>query len=1550
MLSSSVHSVSAPSRPRPPGASRKSKTIAAVQHQHPPSSNTSTSASTSTSTSTESAPSQNFSPFQLPADALASHALPARASTMPADTSAQHHNPHPHQRTLQPSRSRLLNVFGADGVAGAGWSDDSRPGTPKSFAKHLSPSTPAGLGAGAGAAAAVVAAAAGGIASPTTDEQFSALINVALANMASRSNSNKGNANSASQNESSSGNSSASRAAALAAMASSSDLDADHIGGLSRQELEDLLVAANRKIMERERDIAIAAQIGRTLVEKHDSIKAKHDGILRALAVSNHSALPALVGEHDHQHHHHHHEVEVEVGPPRYTPPSNDTADYFGNAAGAGGATPTMASAAAFASTPTSAFADTSFERRSTDSASSHLSHRRSMGSAAAAYMQHQLEELEMRNDDLYIEVEALRSKAEDDKKRDSERLRGIQREMEALKAELSMAYSRNAELEEVARLEDERRARQGTEAWKKRVQGGSITPAQRRTQEWWADATASPIKLVVQRPASATSSSNDVSTDEHDASADLSWDSRSGDQGLRQQRLDEEEEEEEEEGEGSFGDAARLPSRDDLADAAAQDTRERALVAQLLSKIRELEEANSAISARAKEFGDRAGRAFEQGERIKDGYEAVESASRMDLAGELEAGTEEGSAGDHSIAGAAAMAAAAAAPGGGDSSFSMRSASGQSAAGDSPVSSALLLRRRAPGNRYAIEGRRTVRSAIRREKAALAELLAAQQQAATAAAAAASGADVTLGGGGGGGDGTSPAQQPHPVPNQTQTMPNSLSLSSISSFTSSLGSLRASSSESSFRLNLSRGSQGPNTSQGSGHGHGARTLKKRMSSALMLGRPKIRITPSCEDMAAAREEEAAQKQGGWEDDEEAGGTIRGGMSSPSGEVRDEVYPLEEQAYKPAHVRPVLPSARSLRRIASESFVKGNSGSKDGNGDGNGSDSDGSPFTSRRRSSATRRRGRLAYHHRQYQSSQSGRGDMDDMTPSSSMNSMAYPSSGGLMGTARHALTLGSELGSEFGDAFDEDRGDGGASLAADSPERAQGRARSQQLAIQSRSALTASAPNTPLKYRRPRRTQSSMTLGVGAGTDDEEEDALSDIAELRFSVAGSSPDRSMDVAAAIGPTPSASRTAELDLTLLSPLDTKLHLNCSPASDGVWRGDEPVVPRGALRDGEMTQYAGYDLLERAADHHPVAWADDEDFGRPITEGEARRLKLLEDGRSGQRVGLLRSRGLLSWLAPEPKKKKRGGELAQQQQQIGGPARVMGEIESQEQIEERRQMGELLRQKRLAALQRAAAAKRGSSYDLSPSSHKSAAAAAAAGSSHYYRHGRHRHGGEAAENDDDDEDEEEDEIEARALAFSPSRQRRVKRLSLHGALPPSGEELLLVPGAGIRKRRSKSKLREVAEPSSSRTHQMQMQLSRRPPPRRKHSAQSLSACSQASSQDANGEDGGRSRMRYGDEFDGGDEDEEEDEEDEERFELVDVPESMRRHRSGASGAGAAMSTSTRGTDYYPVDLYARYKPSMVQSRVKVASNEVVTLISTWALFATVTVFAFVVAFS
>ncbi|KAE8267516.1 hypothetical protein A4X09_0g4833 [Tilletia walkeri] len=1422
---SSAHSVAAPSRPRPPGSGRKSKTF--------PAHSTTTHQSHHQSPLPPLAPGSGIASLELPADALAT-STPSRASSMPPPADMMSSSPS-QQRTLQPSRSRLLNVFGTETTSSnAQWSDESRPGTPKlTRAKTTS------------------------LTSPTTDEQFSALINVALANMATRS--------SASNDTPTSSPAPSSK---IVAQLGGEGIDADHIGGLSREELEQLLVAANRKIMERERDIAIAAQIGRTLVEKHDSIKEKHDHILRALVTSSNPRLGGVNLEE---------EGVVEIRPPKYTPPSNDSTDYFGTHDQERGGGQQQQQ-----QVTSSSYADTSYERHSTDSSSSRLSHRKSMGSAAAVYMQQQLEELEVRNDDLYVEVEALRSKAEQDKRQDSERLRSIQREMEALKAELSMAYTRNAELEEVARREDERKKVHGTEAWKKRVLGSSV--GQRKTGEWWMDATAqsSPIKILVQRAGSgASGDEGDVGNDS--GLADRSWDSGVGSHRMMEEEGEEGEAEQNVEPDDDDDDDQEnaRPGNDDL-EAANQsasqkemDDHERALVAQLLAKVRELEEANAAISARAKEFGDRAGRAFEQGERIKDGYEAVESASRLENLGgeEDEEDAVEGNGEERADQSREATRGARDADG---SNVGDSSSTSMGVKGGSPSSTlaqqllqqqqqhALLLRRRAPGNRYAIEGRRTVRSAIRREKAALAELLLAQGGISPVAEGETTPTPQT--------QALAQAQLQSQGQSQQQMMmmlPNSMSISSISSFNSSLGSLRASSSESSFNHQPKDGGLNSQDNSVRASPNAAPMLKTR-KSALMLSRPKIRITPSCEDMAAAREEEARQKMGGWEDEPLGGG---GSSRMPAAAEVDILPPL-------AGVGMGLPSTRSLRRIASEGVLLG--------GDDSGS------FTTSRKRSTARRRSRA-------QQQQAAIAE-DQMTPSSSFNSGAAFPSRGSMGSdvfgELNGLTLGSELGnsSRLFDGGEEE-----------SPSR-------QKLAVQpsGNGGTSSSTPNTPLKYRRPRRTQSSMTLSVNNGATDDE-DALSDIAELRFSVQGSpSVERSLDT---MGLTPSASRVDfGQELTILGgSLDQKLQLECSPASDGVWRGEQPVVPRGALRDGEMTQYSAYDLLERAADHHPVSWADDEDFGRPITEGEARRLKLLEDGRA--RAGTAGTKGgLLGWLQPIPKRKKRNqGAL-----QSAGPSNIMGEIESPQQIEERKQMSELLRHKRLAALQRSAAAKRGSGYDLSPSGYRSSRAAHFGGGGH-----------EADGEEEDDPEEEEDELEARALAFSPSRQRRVKRLSLHG-LPPSGEELL-VPGA-LRKRRSNSKMREI--PESFRHREMEEQQderelfyggggrgrnggsgpsssSGRPRPHRKLSTHSLSAYS-----------------------DGGDEEQEQNQ-------LSGMPGSLQPRRS--------RSATTDGNEY-PVEMYGRYGPSMVQQRVKVASNEVVTLISTWALFATVTMFAFVVAFS
>lgn len=169
--------------------------------------------------------------------------------------------------------------------------------------------------------------------------------------------------------------------------------------------------------------------------------------------------------------------------------------------------------------------------------------------------------------------------------------------------------------------------------------------------------------------------------------------------------------------------------------------------------------------------------------------------------------------------------------------------------------------------------------------------------------------------------------------------------------------------------------------------------------------------------------------------------------------------------------------------------------------------------------------------------------------------------------------------------------------------------------------------------------------------------------------------------------------------TLLAPLTAGNHNVISPRSksgvealitrsgdaldpvhhaDGEWYSgfESRAVPLRSLRDGKQTSYDAYDRLERVTAHVPVHWADDDDFGKPITERSARKLGLLDAPK--QVIKAASSSGLLGWIRPQSRKMERQAESKHKTK-----SKV---IESVEDIKRREEMEALLRSKRQMALQ------------------------------------------------------------------------------------------------------------------------------------------------------------------------------------------------------------------------------------------------------------------------
>ncbi len=158
----------------------------------------------------------------------------------------------------------------------------------------------------------------------------------------------------------------------------------------------------------------------------------------------------------------------------------------------------------------------------------------------------------------------------------------------------------------------------------------------------------------------------------------------------------------------------------EDLVRSTQSTNGESALVVQLLAKIKELEETNAVMAKAELDFGNRVGRAMEEDERLRDAFNTV----GQDLGKDATFGALGQASGNvdshphHSPSKVAALQPGFMTPSGSQRSLASLASSDTS----SPVASLSPgQKRRAPGNRHIIEHRKTVRAAIRRTKKELA-------------------------------------------------------------------------------------------------------------------------------------------------------------------------------------------------------------------------------------------------------------------------------------------------------------------------------------------------------------------------------------------------------------------------------------------------------------------------------------------------------------------------------------------------------------------------------------------------------------------------------------------------------------------------------------------------------------------------------------------------------------------------------------------------------------------------------------------------------------
>ncbi|PWN51164.1 hypothetical protein IE53DRAFT_61261 [Violaceomyces palustris] len=1033
-------------------------------------------------------------------------------------------------------------------------------------------------------------------------------------------------------------------------------LDRDWVGALGRDELEALLMQANQVIKERERDLGIAAAIGKALLEKNISLRSKHHGIMHRIA----SSTSIFMGDDSIASTH-------QAAPPRhppYSPPTTDIditsqsghsrsnsvdddtpiasaheEDYFKGAALDNSTASKTSTLAGLPASPVAKKASRDFESNtyrnrhspsvqspsrqpwspssagliasqpaspsesivSYSRVSKYDSERKgsktsrsrpSMTFIQAAEAQRQLASLSEQNEALLQQLSELQSEAERAKKEGGKKLKRLNQEIGGLKAELEAATKRNDELEVTGGG-----AEDGDESGLSHPAGRSRRkPWQRRSNldSIWSSTSRMGTPGRIVRPTNAD--------DEHalpDSEASL----RSN---LREVGLPE----------SSSSTAAISEMRSSastlesmLGYAPGHSEGERALVAQLLAKIKELEDTNAAMAREGTEMDGKLGRAMEEGERLKDAYEAVEHAGGVasddddDDDNDHGDGQELSHEGRNNLDERPKMPSQPASPDSG------------SLAGLSPAS---IRGRRAPGNRYIIEGKRTIKAALRKER------------------------------------------REARLVTQDAGISRSSTEGSLASLTSSATS--------SPRL----GSKSPYLTVGT-------------------GRPRIRITPSIEDLGARRQAQDEVVSGpgtgrkeDWED-----------VASP---IPSSFVPSKD-SLRPSDALKLAARDRSLSPTANRSSrSKARKGGLSSLFDQRGS-YDFDPSTSPTPLRTSTRYDMLT--------GQAGDGGL---TPSSSYDALdgdcggesetadlsmrsvgliSLPNYGtvtSLVGFrdpsfASRARTLGSELGSVLGEEerYAESEGDDTASTF-----------KGRQSTLLSERAL-----NSPARGRRP---SERPTASLGRLVDDEEDEPSDDI-DMVLSQSFSSHTGSI-----LG---SAMAIHDTDAALIATF--------SKETDGEWNAGEDLVEKGRLKDMEEPRLEQFDLMGRAADRLPVQWADDDDFGRPMTESEARRIGLLEaPPRTAANKPSLLS---LAWV------RKKQAEDGKGKAPLAPHGRLLS-IEDGGQLIERAKLSELLRRKRIDAL----------GY----------------------------HGGRNMDSDVDDAYEGlsfESEVTARAMAISPARRRR-----------------------------------------------------------------------------------------------------------------------------------------------------------------------------------------------
>ncbi|CAO1616625.1 unnamed protein product [Parajaminaea phylloscopi] len=475
--------------------------------------------------------------------------------------------------------------------------------------------------------------------------------------------------------------------------------------------------------------------------------------------------------------------------------------------------------------------------------------------------------------------------------------------------------------------------------------------------------------------------------------------------------------------------------------------------------------------------------------------------------------------------------------------------------------------------------------------------------------------------------------------PERSSKIPTSSTASSISSYLYGSSVSASSSGLSMFSSSQEAGKRRP----------------RRVRSALALNRPRILITPSMEDMAARRKEQ----QDGWEDV-----AVAGNVDPPMLSARDRSNSLDpSDAEKIASYHRLLSSSRQASEM--DLGRRGSSASTDSTLTHLPEDrkqsppsGGGSPYQRylHQFSAATEL---LPGEHALYDdfslapaSPSATRRRWRKGRPDEISKALARKESCERFGLK----TLGSELGSVLGDSmhYQDDTG----------------------LPGQTQGNVDGLSPN----HHRLRPAASSGSMRAPS-------EATSDIAHLKWPAQerekSPSPlrvfrqDMSRRLAIGLGDrVPEVSEAAQEMSDMFSP-DGQTH------EDGDWlptnsdRADEALLTPGGLRDRLEPDEDAYTSLHEAIRHRPVQWADDDDYGLPLKESEARRLGLAPSrstmaiesaARHGSRTTGL---SLLTWMTGA---KKRGITAAWPR------GTSSAAIQSSEQLEEEERAQAMLRGK------------------------------------------------------------------------------------------------------------------------------------------------------------------------------------------------------------------------------------------------------------------------------